>query len=392
MTVSSYSRLCRGQLALLLAAVPCAAQSAPEILPGPLGGLHLSAAAGAFHDDNLFRIADDQIPFDGRRSDSARYLSALAWFDQRYGRQQLGLKARLSRVNFQHLRQLDYHGKDLSAMLDWQLGAHLAGRLGASLTDTLAPYTDLASRERNLRQHRRSHASADWAPHPLWRLRGAAARDSYRYQIARLRANERTETALEGGFEFTPPSLSTAGLLLRRVEGRYVLQGRDFTQHELKARVHWQFSPVSSVTVLAGPARRRHAQLAQRDADGVNGRATLSLQPRQRLRLNGAVWREFSALESDLASYSLNRGASAGASWDASASVRVEAAASAEQRRYPGAARDRLRNGTLTLSWSPRSALQLGLGLAQQRRRGAATLGNGSFKASTLSLSASVQF
>jgi exopolysaccharide biosynthesis operon protein EpsL len=399
--MSTISRLHRGQLALLLAAAGTAcAQHAPETPPGPLGGLHLVAGAGAFHDDNLFRIPSGQPPFDGRRGDDARYLIGGLLFDKAYGGQKLYLQGKVSRVSFQHFKQLDYHGKDFLGLLDWRLGPRFEGSLGASYADTLAPYTDIASRERNLRQHRRAHADGAWRVHPRWRVRLGAARDKYRYRIALLQVNDRREDAVEAGIDFTPPSNSTAGLLARRVEGTYpnprniagVLVNDDFTQDELKAKIDWKASGISSLTVLAGYARRRHALRPQRDASGFNGRATASLNPRQKLRLNGAAWREFAAIESDLASYSLNRGTSAGASWDASARVRVEAAYSAERRRYQGAGRDRLRTAQLGLTWAPRAAWQLGAGVAQQRRSGAALPGSGSVRATTISMSASVRF
>jgi exopolysaccharide biosynthesis operon protein EpsL len=399
--MSTFSRLHRGQLALLLAAAGSAcAQHAPDTPPGPLGGLHLVAGAGAFHDDNLFRIPSGQSPFDGRRGDDARYLTGGLLFDKAYGRQKLYLQGKVSRVSFQHFKQLDYHGKDFLGLLDWRLGQRFEGSLGASYADTLAPYTDIRSRERNLREHRRGHADGAWRVHPRWRLRLEAARDKYSYRIAQLQVNDRREDALEAGIDFTPPSNSTAGLVARRLQGKYpnprsiagVLVNDDFTQDELKAKIHWQATGISSVTVLAGYARRRHAVRAQRDASGLNGRATASLNPRRKLRLNGAAWREFSAIESDLVSYSMNRGASAGASWDAGARVRVEAAFSNERRRYQGAGRDRLRNAQLGLTWAPRAALQLDAGVARQRRSGAALPGSGSFKATTISMSASVRF
>ena len=401
-------RLALLPLALLLASAGRAAPRGPETPPGPLGGLHLYAGVGAFYDDNLFRIPEDRPAFDNQRSDWARYLIGGLMFDKAYGRQKVYLQGKVSTVKFHHFKQIDYHGKDFLGLLDWQLGNRFNGSLGASYAETLAPYTDIRSRERNLREHRRVHGDGAWQPHPRWRLRVGAARDEYTYQLAVQQVNDRTEDALEAGIDFTPRSESTAGLVARRVKGSYpnprsvngVLVNDDFTQDELKAKIVWKVTGISSVTVLAGYARRRHDLLSQRDAKGFNGRVTASLNPRQKLRVNAAAWREFAAVESDLVSYSLNRGVSAGASWDASAKVRVDAAISSERRRYQGGflaalqgdARDRLRNASLGATWSPRTSLQLNANLAHQRRSGAAFLGNGSFKANTISVSASAQF
>lgn len=405
-TISRIHRSPRLPLALLFAmAATVHAQPRPDTPAGPLGGLHLSAGAGAFYDDNLFRIPERQPAFDGQRSDWARYLIGGLLFDKAYGRQKIYLQGKVSTVKFQHFKQIDYHGKDFLGLLDWQLGNLLEGSLGASYAETLVPYTDIRARERNLREHRRRHADGAWRLHPRWRLRLGAARDEYDYQLPAQRVNDRAEDALEAGIEFTPRSESTAGLVLRRVKGRYAnprnvngaRSNDDFTQEELKAKVVWKVTGISSINILAGYARRKHEA---RGAKGFNGRVSASLNPRQKLRLNAAAWREFAPIESDLVTYSLNRGASAGASWDASARVRVDAALSSERRRYEGGflaalqgeARDRLRNASLGATWSPRPTLQLSAGYAHQRRSGAAFLGNGSFKANTFSVSASAQF
>ena len=385
-------------LLLLAAAAPA--------LAAPSDPLHLVVGLGYFHDDNLFRLANGQAGFDNRRADAARFATAGLLFDKARGRQKVKLEAKLSRVKFGHFSQLDYDGKDVLGLLNWQLGNHWEGSAGASYAQTLAPYTDLRSSERNLRVHKRAHGDAAWRFHPRWRVRAAAARDRYTYDLPIQRVNNRTENALEAGVDFLPSSGSTAGLVARRVRGNYLVArlpgrpGDDFTQTELKAKILWKITGISSVELLAGHARRKHEGQGQRDASGFNGRLTASLNPRQKLRLNAAAWREFAPIESTLVTYSLNRGASVGGSWDASAKVRVEADLRSERRAYqgglvagaPAEVRDTLRQASLSATWSPRPTVQVNAGYVHQRRSGAEFLGNGSFKANTVSVSATAQF
>lgn len=397
-------------LAVLLAfagSAPVSAAPDPAA-PGPLGSFHPYLAVGFFYDDNLFRLAEDRPAFDNQRSDSARYATGGFLFDKMYGRQKIYLQGKLSKVKFDHFKQLDYDGKDLLGLWNWQLGNRFEGSAGASYAQTLAPYIDFRSSERNLRVHRRQHLDAAWKMHPSWQLRAGGARDEFTYELAAQRFNNRTETMLEAGFDYTPRSGSTAGLVLRRIKGEYAatrfLNGAplndDFTQDELKARVNWKVTGITSVQMLAGYARRKHAVLGPRDAKGVNGRVSASLHPRQKLRVNVALWREFAPIESTLVTYSLNRGASAGASWEASSKVRVEGSLSAERRRYdgrllasaPADIRDKLRTASLGATWQARPRLQVNTSYTHQRRSGADFLGNGSFKANTLSVSASAQF
>lgn len=399
------------------------ASHAPRVLPlalllalachtpapaGPLGGLQLYGGLGYFHDDNLFRLPEAHPGYQGQKSDSARYLTAGLLFDKTYGRQKIYLQGKLSKVKFNHFEQLDYDGKDFLGLLNWQLGNRFDGSAGASYEQTLAAYVDFRSQERNLRKHRRQHADGGWRPHPSWRLRAAVARDKYTYEQTRQRLNDRTEDAVELGGDYLPASGSTAGLVLRRLKGKYqvprllggVRLNDNFTQDELKAKIHWKVTGISSLQVLAGYARRRHDTAAGRDAKGFNGRATASLNPRQKLRLNASAWREFSPIESEQVSYSTNSGASAGGSWDATSKIRVDAAVSRERRRYDvgqlnvGAlnAKDKLSQASLSATWSARPKVQVTTALAHQRRTGADFLGNGSFRANTFSLTATAQF
>ena len=99
-------------------------------------------------------------------------------------------------------------------------------------------------------------------------------------------------------------------------------------------------------------------------------------------------------------SYTLNKGASAGAQWDATAKIKVNADAVYERRNYnargefPGSGdlRDAIRTASLRATWAPRPTLQVTAGAAHQARSGSVTLGTGSFTSNSVSLSASAQF
>ena len=247
--------------ALLLVSAAAPASAAPDpAAPNRFGSFHFYVALGYFHDDNLFRL-DAHLPaFDNQRGDSARYAVGGFLFDQRYGRQKVYLQTKLSSVKFSHFTQLDYQGKDLLALLDWQLGKQLEGSVGAAYEKTLAPYIDFRSSERNLRVHKNQHADLAWRMHPSWQVRAGAARDRYTYELSAQSINNRTEHMFEAGFDFLPRSGSTVGLVLRRIDGKYELPrllraaplNDDFTQHELKAKVHWKLTAITSVQVLAG--------------------------------------------------------------------------------------------------------------------------------------------
>ena len=377
-------------------------------LAGPSDAFKLIGSVGYTHDDNLFRLPDGDPGFNGKRSDSARQALIGVLFDKTYGRQRVFLQAKRYKVKFDTFSQLDYDGKDYQAALDWVIGNRFDGKLGASYVQVLAPYTDFRSTARNLRIQRRQFFDGNWHLHPDWQLRAGYTRDKFSYELPLQRFNDRDEKAHELGFDYTPRSGSTVGVVVRRIKGDYLNErtvtgirvNDDFTQDEVKARVNWKVTPITSVQVLAGRAKRKHKVLGLRDASGFNGRVTASLHPRQKLRVNVSAYREFAAIESNIVPFSLNRGVSAGATWDATSKLRVDASVHRERRNYEGLPatlaagdpRDTLRTAALNATWSLRPTVQLTAGVTRQQRRGSPLLGTSNFKSNAVTVAASAQF
>jgi exopolysaccharide biosynthesis operon protein EpsL len=390
-------------LVLLFGAICCGAAAAPGDV------LQVHAGLGFAHDDNLLRIPEGQPAFDNTRGDSWVVAEGALLFDKTWHRQRVAASARLSKVKFDHFNQLDYDGKDLQATWYWQLGKRFEGKAGATYAQVLAPYTDFRSDERNLRQQRRQFADGTWRLHPRWRVRGALMHDKYTYDLARQRFNDRTEDTfeLEGGYQ--AGSGSAVGLVLRRIEGEYP-NGRprgpfiiadNFDQDELKARVHWIASGVTTVQALAGWARRQQPSLGEGPSSGFNGRVSAQFAPRGKLGYNAAAWRDFAPIESTLVSYTLNKGASVGAAWEPSARVKLDTTVAYERRVYnarrefvPGAGelRDSLRSANLRATYTLRPGMQLSAAFAHEARSGSVALGQGRFRANSISFNAGAQF
>ncbi len=374
---------------------------------GPGDPLHLYAGVGWAHDDNLLRVPDGSACFDGQCGDSWLLAEGGLLFDHQYSRQRIAASAKLSHAKFDHFSQLDYDGQDAQATWYWQAANHLEGQAGATYQQVLAPYTDFVSNQRNLRQERKLFVDGTWRFHPSWSARAAASSDKFTYDLASQRYNDRTEDVfeLEGGY--LPKSGSTAGLVLRRLKGNYphlrplggVLVDQDFTQDELKLHVNWLATRITTVQLLGGWVRRDQPGFGG-TTNGLNGRVAAICAPGGKLSYNAALWREFGPLESTIVNYTLNKGASAGASWEASATLKLDASAIYERRDYnatsafPGSAdlNDSIRSASLRAAWSPRPALQVVAGYVHQARSGSQALGTGSFASNSVSINASAQF
>ncbi len=380
----------------------------PSLAAEPEPGLHLYGGVGWAYDDNLLRVADDQPAFDNQRSDSWVTTEAGLLFDQTYSRQRIAASARLSKVDFNHFKQLDYKGKDFKAIWYWQLGRMFSGEAGATYVQTLAPYTDFRSNQRNLRQQRRQFFEASWRMHPSFKTRAYAGREKFTYELAAQAFNNRTENTVELEAAYTPRSGSTVGLVLRRIEGDYpnrrpfgqALLNDDFTQNELKVRMNWLATGTTTLQALVGYARREQPSFGPGTTSGVNGRATLLYYPKGKVRYNASVWRDFAPLESSIVSYTLNKGASVGASWEATGKLRVDASAIYERRSFnprfafdgSDGLSDSLKSASVRATWFVRRNLQLTAGYQHQARSGSALLGTGRFSANTVTIGANAQF
>jgi exopolysaccharide biosynthesis operon protein EpsL len=374
----------------------------------PDSSLDLVARIGWAHDDNLLRIPDGFPAFDDRRADSWTTLEFGAVYDKTIARQRVLAVAKISKVNFDHFRQLDYDGRDVQATWYWQLGNRFSGQLGGSYVQTLAPYTDFPSDERNLRKQRRAFFEGAWKLHPRWEARTALSRDRFDYELAAQSWNDRTEDLVELEGRYLAPSGSAVGLVLRRIEGDYPnrrpfvpgLLTDDFKQDELKARIDWKASGSTTVQGLVGYARRTQPSFGAGRTSGANGRITALYEPAGKLAWRASLWRDFAPLESRVVSYTLNKGVSAGATWSASAKIRVEADAVYERRDYnaragfngAGSLDDSLRSASLKASWAATHKLNLSAAWIHQSRSGSPVLGIGNFKANTVAINASAQF
>lgn len=369
--------------------------------------IHPFVAVGYTYDDNLLRLPDNQ-PVAQQRSDRATQAQAGVLVDRPIGRQRLSATAKVSRVTFDHYTQLDYNGKDFKGDLAWQLGNHLSGNLGGSYVETLTPFSDYNSDQRNLRTSRREYIKGEWRFHPSWQVRSGFTRNRHEYELLAQRVNNRTEDLAEVGFDYLDKSGSRAGLVLRQLKGEYLNPRRingvalddNYTQDELKASVSWRFSGITYIEVLAGYARRKHDFFSGRDSSGANGRASVNWAPLGKVKFRAEVWREFAAVESFIVSNSLNKGGSVSATWDVTSKVQGTASVRRETRQFEqlptigftGNPNDRATSAQLGLSYAPTLHSQIGVSAFRERRDGSRLAGTNDYRSNGMSINASVQF
>ncbi|MYM26315.1 hypothetical protein GTP46_27160 [Duganella sp. FT135W] len=389
-------------------AVALSLASAGSAQAGSYDAIQYFASVGFNHDSNLFRLPDDSPGYGGVRDDTSRSVTAGVAFDQTYGRQQITAQAQASRVNFSHFSVLDYNGTDGRANLNWHLGNHLDGTAGATYAETLAPYTDVSTNDRNLRLEQREYATVNWNFHPSWRARAGWTHSRFHYDLLSQAYNNHTDDNGEAGVDYLVSSGSSIGLqvgklkrnydVLRSVNGQQV--DADSDQTDLKLKVVWRATQVTTVQFLGGHARRSYSSLNERDSSGFNARLIGSTMIDGKISLNANIWREFSGVESTVFSYAQNTGASLTAGWDLSAKLRATADAKYLQRRFEGLLASRVAEGlrdttntyTAGLTYTPLPLISLNASLFREGRTGIALLGSGSYHANGASVTVNLQY
>ncbi len=402
---SSSRNTCNARSWFLL--LSCLACSVAQANPGD--PLQVSAGLSYNHDNNLFRLNDGDPGYDGQRGDSSRQTNVGLSYDQTFGRQVVSLQGNLSDIRYDHFTQLNYHGKDYQGKVNWHLGNDLDGNLGVTYNSTLASYADVRSNQRVLRQREYDFFDGGWRLLARWRLRVALSRDKASYDLASVQVINRIDRAYEAGVDYSVGNGSTVGLLARRVEGRYPLQGAlahsifdsSYNQDEAKLRVVWRLNNNLDTQLTAGRARRTHLYFSGDDSSGFNTRLTANWAATAAVQVSAAAWREFAPLESTLVSYSLNRGGNLTAVWNRSAKLRFDANLRYERRAFNGLAPgvnpaladgDATRQTSLAAVYAPLAGAQLRASLFRDSRGGASLFGLGAYHANGFSLNANVQF
>ncbi|MYM41666.1 XrtB/PEP-CTERM-associated polysaccharide biosynthesis outer membrane protein EpsL [Duganella qianjiadongensis] len=373
-------------------------------------GIHPYATIGQSYDDNLFRLSDNNPGYGGVRSDRYTQLQAGLLVNETLGRQTVKFQANASRVKFEHFTQLDYNGKDAQVEWDWQLGNRLQGTAGMMYAQVLAPYTDVLTSERNLRVQRDEFATARWSFHPSWRATLGYTRDVYSYDLTSQAYNNRTVGAGMLGIDYLASTGSSVGVrvdqirsrydILRSISGRMIDAGND--QNDVKLDIDWRVTPITSVQFLGGWAKRKHVYFTERDSSGFNAKLKAATSMDGQLGLNGAIWREFVAVESSVASYATQTGVSANLFWNLTSKLQATGEGRVERRAYSGLlvsattldVSDRNRRFSLGLIYMPLNKLQVSTSVFEETRTGLASLvlGNGNYRAKGISLNVNVQY
>ncbi len=349
-------------------------------------------------DDNILRIRDNQrvdnIPDGTIRSailqkdlfDMSHRFTGGVILQKEISRQRLSANFNYSRVQFDRFSIMDNNLKNFSGNWNWLVGNQLEGNMGASYTQSLAPFL-FQPGIKSVRTELTEYVNAAWRFHPRWRLNGEFTHYDLGIKappdVPRLRFLERKENQFEGGIDYISSrgtvGRNSIGVLFRFTDGNFPFEptpsftNNDYTQKEIMARVNWDVTSKTSLQVRGGWVERLNASFAQRDFSGFNARGIFQWRPTDKTGLAVNGWRETSARQNLTASFSLNTGVSVIPFWNITEKVRMEGDFSYETRNFGDritnltdpdlsnflGVHNRIRNATVRFVYNPYLGLEL---------------------------------
>ena len=184
---TSFSARCRRRAGSACCSPRCPAR---RRWPGPDDALHLYAGLGYGYDDNLLRVPDGQP---GLRQPAAAIPGT---WPKRACCSTIPTAAsasppapRCRRTSSTISSSSTTTARTSRRNWNWQLGNHLEGTLGGTYIETLAPYTDFHSDQRNLRRQRSIYGDGAWRFHPSYRVRAAASQGQVQLRAGSRKAS-----------------------------------------------------------------------------------------------------------------------------------------------------------------------------------------------------------
>lgn len=387
-----------------LVAAPVAAQEKPV----PKDTFQPYVAAMINHDDNLLR-RDTSLQPNAEYSDTYKTTLAGLAVEWPLGRQLLTADLQASKVSFNRFSELDYSGRDAFADLAWRVGNQFSGNVGAKYLEALASFADFQTAERNVRTVKTVYANGKWRFHPSYRVTTGYREEKYRFDLPAQRFNNRSESYVDAGLDYLAKSGSFVGVLVRSRDGKYdvpvigaggVRIDNGYRQDEVNLNANWLITGVTQATFLGGWARREHNSNSMRNVSGGRGRLIVNWLPRTSLRLEGAVWRDFSASEGLFVNSAVSTGASVDGKWAVTSKIAVNGRVRTEKRDFrplPGVnvsadLSDNTRENSLGVTYEPIRQLSLNLNAFKTSRSGSAAAFTNSYRAKGVGFSATVKF
>ncbi len=301
--IRSRSRLVhRGSFAVAVGALTVVLLAQPVAAQDRLITLRLNASTA--WDTNVFRIPDsapDPQLAQGISGKSDRITTTVLGLsiDKAYAQQRFQLDVSQTASRYAKFTSLNtdafqYHGAWL-----WSLSPRVTGTLSADRAESLIPFSELTSPQRNVLITNTRTLNLDGWMFSGWHvLAGAVNTTQQTSQVFLAQPNYNTNSA-ELGLKYAAASGSSVTATSRSTRGNNPNQGLDlvnlidngYTQKESELKTTWMISGKSTLNGRLARDNYHYANIQQRDFSGTNGELSYVWDADGRLQCNFSVGR-----------------------------------------------------------------------------------------------------
>jgi exopolysaccharide biosynthesis operon protein EpsL len=335
------SMIGRRQIALMVGVGVCG-----SVLAGPFDSVHPYFVLSESYDANLLGLPNSAAGVATTGSPNMGDFSHVEQggfsIDDLIGQQHFTGDISEAKTDFDRFNELDHQDANLQGNLNWHLGSHLFGDIGASYAQSLTPFIDFHLLQLNLRQQRQESVDATWQFHPSWQAWVNSTGYQLTYSLDSELPDDRNEYRTAAGVDYLDSNGSTTGIEIGHTRGYFPFPEifgnesiiNNYNQGEVKAKLNWQFSGKMRLQFLGGWVDRTHDFLASRDYSGLNERLVVDWATTGKTSFNLTAWHEIGAVDNLTTVYSINHGISVSPAWVLSSKLRWDLMAKIEKRDY----------------------------------------------------------
>ncbi|MET3120907.1 exopolysaccharide biosynthesis operon protein EpsL [Oxalobacteraceae bacterium GrIS 2.11] len=331
------------------------------------------------YDSNLFRTPTLLQQNGQPTSDTSWTRTGGLGFDKTYSRQHISANVDVTKATFDRFSFIDYDGKDATLNWGWGITNDFSGNIGTIYSESLTPFTQFHTVERNLRKQKTNSFDGVWRMTPNWRVHASTTDYQLKYELVTEQYGNRDVHTAVTGLDYVSDAGNTLGFFLQREHGEFPNQqligqqfyNNNYVQDSLKLNLDWTLSGHTHIQATLGKARRSYDQYPVRDVTGPTAHVTVSYQATGKSALSMSAWRDINATDNLSVNYAVDKGISAAATWDALPKIRIQASLKHESYDYSGSSAftaqlpqnriDTMTNASLSAVYTPFRKVQFSI-------------------------------
>ena len=341
--------------------------------------LNVVVGGSVTHDSNLFRSTDSAGP----RSDTIKAGYVGLRIDKPYAQQRFQADVTETASRYEKFSYLNFDALSYRGAWLWHLSPRVSGTLSADRTESLSPFEEALSRQRNLRISENRVFNLDaWISGGWHGLLGVSQSKQTSEQAFQAVPDFRSVSE-EAGVRYIALSGSSVSVTRRSIQGHYLnsafvpvsVNNDSYGQDESELIASWILSGRSTMTGRLAWIERHNDNFTQGNFSGLAGELGYGWVPANKLHLDFLAKRSISPYNDVSSTYRVDNSLAFAPSWQVSGKITARARLEYVQSYFSGgvavpnvpARNDTARNVLLGVDWAPLRGVTVGASLQRQR-------------------------